>query len=145
MKVLGLFAAGFVAACAVSGPTLAGPAPGAAALEDIEWKLARLGTGPVALGQNRHELSFVLRHEGRRVVGFTGCNQLMGRYLIHGHKLILGQLVATQKDCPGRMPAEVAFINALHRVRAWAMAGEQLTLFDTAGQPLAVFEAGPAP
>lgn len=148
MKDLALLAAGFLAACAVANPILAGPAPGAAALEDTEWKLTRLGTAPVTFGQSRHELSFVLRRQDRRVGVFTGCNQVIGRYLIHGDKLILGQLVPTAMNCPDRMATETSFINALHRVRRWSIAAGQLTVFDAAGQPVAVFEAhqgsGPA-
>lgn len=112
-----------------------------ATLEDIYWKLTRLGDEPVLIGPRQREPHLILHSPSRRTGGFGSCNRLMGTYELEGMNLTFGQMATTRMACKEGMGMEVAFLAALEKVRTWKIIGQHLDLFDETGWPVARFEA----
>ena len=74
-----------LAGCAYDSPDPKGNAPtkSTAQLLNTYWKLMRLGDQVITTPQDTRELHFVLHSENQRVAGFSGCNQMMGAYVLH--------------------------------------------------------------
>jgi putative lipoprotein len=117
------------------------PAGGTESLENTYWKLTRLGDAPVTVASQHREPHVILNSETQRMSGSGGCNQLIGSYALHGDQLTLSQMAGTMMACPEGMETEKAFLEALKQVRRWQIAGQQLELFDAAGNAVARFEA----
>lgn len=113
----------------------------AANLQDTYWKLTQLDGAPVTVGDRQREPHLVLHTEQRRLAGFGGCNRLAGGYQLDGTKLSFGDIAATMMACPTGMDQEQKFTAALKRVTGWRISGQRLELLDSAGQPVAQFEA----
>ena len=110
-------------------------------LENTYWKLTRLGVASVTVASQQREPHLILNAETRRVSGSGGCNSLTGSYELHGDQLILGQMAGTMMACLEGMETEQGFLKALRHVSRWKIAGQQLDLFDAAGDAVARFEA----
>src|SRR4029450_1813764 len=88
MKIGTLAAALFLAGCsAVTQPTAPGPA---AALVDTYWTPVEIAGSPVSLHPGTREPHLILRREGSRITGFTGCNKLAGGFEPDGASLRFG-------------------------------------------------------
>jgi putative lipoprotein len=111
------------------------------ALENTYWKLTRLGDAPVIVASEQREPHLILNSETRRVAGSGGCNRLTGSYELNGDQLTLGQMAGTMMACLEGMETEKLFLEALKHVSRWTIAGQQLDLFDAAGNAVACFEA----
>src|SRR5687768_17106483 len=91
------------AACASDAP----PAdPGAATKSTAEllntyWKLTQLGGQVITTPEGAREIHLVLHSENQRVAGFSGCNNMMGNYVLEGDKLRFGQMGSTMMACVG--------------------------------------------
>lgn len=114
---------------------------GSASLENTYWRLVVLGDQPVAVQQRPREAHLILHPADGRVSGSGGCNRLTGRYELDGEKLTFGNIASTQMACPAAMDLEREFLAALKRVRKARVLGQQLQLFDVAGEPVARFVA----
>jgi len=111
-------------------------------LANTYWKLTTLEQGTVAATQdNEREAHFVLHEEEHRVAGATGCNQLMGSYIMNGEQIAFKQVATTMMACPDSQGSERAFLNALNQASGWDIDGETLTLSGENNAPLAHFEA----
>lgn len=121
--------------------------PDQVTLENTYWELVRVGDTSINTGAGQREPHLVFQSKERRVSGFTGCNQMAGGYTRDGQDLSFSQLITTKMAClGGGMATETALTAALQRVHAWSISGQQLTLSDASGQPLAVFDSrGPIP
>ena len=76
-----------------------------------------------------------------RARGFAGCNQFGGTYEISGSSLKLGALLSTKMLCAEFQSLEDRYLQALGRVAAWKIYGEQLELYDAKRVLLARFES----
>jgi TPR repeat protein len=112
-----------------------------ASLENTYWKLTRLGETPICMASQQQEPHFVLDSESRRVNGSGGCNRLMGSYKLNGDQLTFSQMAGTKMACLEGMETENAFLDVLKKVNRWKITGQQLELFDAAGNLLASCEA----
>lgn len=120
--------------------------PGSTAtLVNTYWKLLRLGEAKVTVAENEREPHMILRiPEGgeRHLGGHGGCNAMSGGYAVDGSKISFTQLASTMRACAeDAMNTERAFHQALQAARSWAIRGEQLTLLDADGKPIALFES----
>ena len=115
--------------------------PATASLVNTYWKLQSIGGQPATVTENQREPHFVLHIDERRVAGFAGCNQLMGRYETTGATLRFEDLGSTLMACEHGMEMEGAFLLALRDTARWKIVGEKLELFDEAGKSLAKFES----
>ena len=76
-----------------------------------------------------------------RFSGDGGCNRLGGSFTQAGAALTLGQAIRTMMACIGPgMDIEQRLVDALQRVKSWAIADRVLTLGDGSA-PLLTFQA----
>ncbi|MGM8851434.1 META domain-containing protein [Salinicola halophyticus] len=107
------------------------------ALVGTYWKLITLDGTPVAVADNQREAHLVLDGQGR-VTGSTGCNRLMGSYMLEADALTFSQLASTRMACPAEMMAlEQAWLAALSDTAHYSISGQRLVLEDANEQPLA--------
>jgi heat shock protein HslJ len=112
-----------------------------AQLLNTYWKLTQLGERVITTPQDARELHFVLHSENQRVAGFSGCNSMMGSYVLKGSELKFDQMGGTLMACTGNMDVERQFLGMFSGVARWEIDGETLRLLNAAGKPLAVFES----
>ena len=109
-------------------------------LTGTRWVLVRLGRQAVVLGKGDREPSMALQTASPRVVGFDGCNRLMGDYKIDGDRIEFTKMATTLMACPDmRIPD--AFTKALAATARWRVNGAHLELLDAAGTLQARFES----
>jgi heat shock protein HslJ len=130
------------AGCAYDAPERQAQSPGSTAqLLNTYWKLTQLGEQVIATPQGARELHFVLHSENQRVAGFSGCNSMMGNYVLRGNTLKFDQMGGTLMACTANMEVERQFLGMFSDVARWEIEGETLRLLNAAGKPLAVFES----
>lgn len=124
-----------------AGSSAATPAQSTATLENTYWKLIRLGTAAVVVGDNQREPHFILHPDDKRVSGSGGCNRLAGTYALDGNRLTFSRMAGTMMACPSGMEQERSFHDALGRAATWRIEGEQLELSDASGNVISRFES----
>jgi heat shock protein HslJ len=138
-----LVCAMLVGACAREvAPTVA-PARSitTAGLLNTYWRLAELDGQQIVTPAGARELHVVLNSANQRVSGFSGCNRLMGGYVLAGDSLKFDQIAGTLMACAGDMDLEKRFLAAFPRVARWEISGETLRWLDGTGKTLATFQA----
>lgn len=105
------------------------------------WKLVELNGQPVA--RLEREPHLILKVEGHRVTGFSGCNTFTSTYTLDEKmsRIHFGQLASTMMACTSGMDVERAFSEALGRADNYSLNGDRLTLNRARMAPLARFEA----
>ena len=132
---------GFLVLLGCSKPDTIAPGP-LATLANTYWKLTELDGMPVVMDPGQERESFFQIQEGPGTVrGFSGCNQFSGAYRLDGHILSLGPLAVTRKACIVAMELERNFLEVLEETATFAIAGENLTLFDAQSRPTGRFVA----
>jgi heat shock protein HslJ len=136
-----------LAACAHEvAPTVSAPAARTTAgLLNTYWRLTELGGQQITTPAGARELHMVLSSENQRVSGFSGCNRMMGGYVLAGDTLKFDQLAGTMMACAGDMETEKRFLAMFSKVGRWEITGETLRLLDTGGTTVARFQARPQP
>lgn len=130
-------------ACANPVPptTPAGEAKSTAQLLNTYWKLTQLGELVITTPQDAREMHFVMHAENQRVTGFSGCNQMMGAYVLDGSALRFERMGGTMMACVSNMDLEPRFLGMFGQVVSWDIQGETLQLLDANRKPLATFES----
>jgi copper homeostasis protein (lipoprotein) len=83
----------------------------------------------------------VLDGEEGRVSGSSGCNRLVGTFVLNGDALSFGPLAGTRMACPPpAMALERKFHAALASVARYSIDGEALTLLEGPDGAVAIFE-----
>ena len=143
-KTLAFLGVLLLAGCVYDHPGLEGKqaaGKSTAQLLNTYWKLMQLGERPITTPQDAREIHFVLHSENQRVAGFSGCNQVMGAYVLNGSKLKFDQVGGTLMACTANMELEREFLAMFGRVASWKISGERLQLLDAGAKPLATFES----
>ncbi len=132
-----------LAGCAYDNPQTqaAAPTKSTAQLLNTYWKLTELDDQVITTPQDAHEIHFVMESENPRVHGFSGCNRMMGGYVLNGNELKFDQMGGTLMACSANMDLEKKFLAMFGNVARWEIAGETLTLVNADGKTLAVFES----
>ena len=110
-----------------------------AQLLNTDWKLRQLGEQVITTPQDKREIHFVMHAENPRVTGFSGCNQMMGSYVLEGANLRFSQMAGTMMACVPDMEMEKQFLAMFAQVARWEIIGETLRLLDAEGKTLATF------
>ncbi len=110
------------------------------AITETQWRLKKIGTDAVVPGKGQKKPYLKLESKGK-VIGFSGCNRLMGDYKLKGADLSFGPTVGTKVACAQGMDTEKLFVQALPKVKTYKITGQALDLLDSAGKVLAQFEA----
>ena len=129
--------------CAGDVPSTApaAPARSTAELLNTYWKLVQLGDQVVTTPESAREIHVVLHSENQRVAGFSGCNRMMGSYVLDGPKIRFAQMGGTMMACVPDVELERKFLAMFPQVARWEISGETLRLLDEEGQTLAAFES----
>jgi len=122
-----------LAACAGEPPD--------SALEGTPWRLVQIGGQAIVPGTGDRVVHLVLQPSSGRAAGFGGCNRFTGSYQLREDSLEFGALATTRMACLKGGERETAFLEALARVRRWAVAGQRLTLADANGMVLLGLDA----
>ena len=143
LGALGFVGVLLLAGCAYQQPGDPADAPpkSTAQLLDTYWKLTQLGDRVVPTPQGAREIHLVLHTENQRVAGFSGCNQMMGAYVLNGSALKFDQMGGTLMACTANLEFEREFLRMFDQVVSWKIDGETLQLLDGGGKPLATFES----
>ncbi len=112
-----------------------------AALLNTYWKLTELDGAAAGSPPGAREIHFVMHAENRRVAGFSGCNSMMGSYVLSGTALKFEQMGGTLMACVSGMDTEQKFLAMFTRVVRWEISGETLSLLDVDGKAVARFES----
>jgi heat shock protein HslJ len=132
------------AAC-TPGPSPATKAPetrNTAELLNTYWKLTQVGDQVITTPEGAREIHLVLHSENQRVSGFSGCNNMMGGYVLEGDALRFAQMGGTMMACVDTgMELEKKFLSVFPQVAHWEIRGETLTLSDADRKRLAIFES----
>jgi heat shock protein HslJ/uncharacterized lipoprotein NlpE involved in copper resistance len=112
-----------------------------AELKDTYWKLIELDGATVVMAPaQQREVRITLAGEGSRLIGFSGCNQLVGAYVQDGNALRFTQMAGTRMACvEPLMELESQVLKMLGATTGYRIEGEQLTLLG-GEQVLARFE-----
>jgi len=116
-----------------------------AALENTYWRLSSLGDRPVTVRTGQQAPYLVLNAGTGRMIGWTGCGGVSGRYRVDDQHLAFTTLMTTRSSCvSGASGAalERRYLAALRSVSRTKITGQRLELFDARDKSLARFEAG---
>jgi heat shock protein HslJ len=118
--------------------------PEALPLAGTTWTLSSISSGDAVTSViSGTEITLVFSTDNT-VSGSAGCNGFHGRYTTAGDSLSFSPLATTRMACKKYVMAqEHVFLNAMSRVRSYAIDGAQLTLFDASGATLLGFEGAP--
>jgi heat shock protein HslJ len=130
-------------ACANPAPptTPASDTKSTAQLLNTYWKLTELGGQVISTPEGAREIHFVLHSDNPRLAGYSGCNQMMGAYMLDGSELRFDRVGGTMMACVSNMDLEREFLGMFSQVAGWEIRGEKLQLLDANRKPLATFES----
>ncbi len=134
-----------MAACATRDtPTVANAA--SAPLIDSQWRLSTLDGQMLANPPGAQQVHFALQPRNTGVIGFSGCNRMLGRYALEGETLKFDAMGGTKMACldEARMTLEQRFVSMFAHVARWKITARELALLDAEGKSIATFEAQPA-
>lgn len=99
-------------------------------LKDTYWKLIEIDGEKVVLVEGRRrEVRITLASQDARVIGFSGCNQVMGSYRQEGDTLRFSQMAGTMMACISPlMELEKRVQTVIDATTGYRIDGEQLTL-----------------
>jgi heat shock protein HslJ len=105
------------------------------------WKLIELHGKPIPVKEDqKREAHLILKFSGR-VIGSTGCNRLMGGYVLEeGNRIRFSQMASTLMACPD-VPYEGDFLKVLEMVDNYALRNDTLSLSKARMAPSARFVA----
>lgn len=122
-------------------PTAPANSVSTAQLLNTYWKLTQLGEQVITTPAGAREIHFVLHSENQRIAGFSGCNQMMGSYVLDGEQIKFDQMAGTLMACVPDLDLERKFLAIFPQVARWKISGETLRLLDAGGATLANFES----
>jgi heat shock protein HslJ len=122
-----------------STATTVGSSGQATPLEGTTWTL----TADSPLGAPLGDIAVTARFEAGKLTGESGCNRYNTSYETSGSSMTIGPHIAsTLRACPPpRTAVEQAYLARLPRTASYTIDGSTLTLADSAGAALLVYEA----
>jgi heat shock protein HslJ len=111
-------------------------------LQETYWKLTELMGKPVVMSEKtKKEIYIILKKEGNRVRGFSGCNTILGQYeLKEGKRITFSGMASTMMACPD-LAIESEFNKMLGVIDNYSINSNIMTLNKARMAPLARFEA----
>ncbi len=115
---------------------------GKPSVEEKYWKLATLyGSTVSAEKGDLKEHHIMLKAEGGRLTGSSGCNSFSGNYVLTGENgIAMTKIIATKAACP-TMDSESLFLRALEFVDGYTINGDTLQIHKANATPVAKFIA----
>lgn len=111
-------------------------------VEETYWKLTELMGKPIVKSEGMtKDIHIILKKEGNRVQGFSGCNAIMGQYeLKEGNRIVFSGMASTMMACP-EMSTEANFNKMLGAIDNYSINGKTMSLSKAKMAPMARFEA----
>lgn len=106
------------------------------------WELTHVRGDAIDGQTDKRKLNMVLTDDGKRVSGFSGCNQFSGTYSLDGDRLSVSQLASTRMACFAGMDTEQAFQKALQDVTHYQQQGAELRLLNADDDVVLRFASG---
>lgn len=104
------------------------------------WVLETLEGQQINNSGNSKEIGFKLDAENNRVTGFTGCNNIMGEYVLEeGNRIRFLALGTTRMACPDLSFNESDLMKVFSEADNYSINGDRLELNVGKSAPLAVF------
>jgi len=110
-------------------------------LENIYWKLTRLGDKPAPAFEGRREPHLVFHSDNKRATGTGGCNQFSGSYDIEGPSIRFGMMATTRMACLESKDVDEALLASLETATSFRKMAHHLEFFNAEGSVVARFEA----
>jgi heat shock protein HslJ len=117
-----------LSACARTTPSAQHPP-----LQGSLWLITQVGGEKVQVDNDTNVPDLMFDEKLLRVSGSTGCNRLVGSYMLEGDKLRFQQMASTRMACISGMEQEDRILKALETVERYRFAGDRLELLDAAG------------
>lgn len=123
------------------GASMLASCGGKSPLDGTTWALASIGGAAPVAGSN-----VGIAFKDGSVGGSGGCNQYGGTYQTTGEKIQFGEIVSTLMACADNSlnDQEQRFLKLLQQSASYQQASGTLTLRDSAGGTLLVFQQGAA-
>lgn len=111
-------------------------------LVEKHWRLKTLNGNDVEMTEDQERQAyFTLKTEGNRMVGFGGCNNLMGSYKLGiGNRIRFSNTASTLMACEDS-ELENVFMEVFELADNYTLNGDELLLNEGKKAPLAAFEA----
>jgi len=101
------------------------------------WRAVEIAGQPVSVAGPGQEPHMVLKAQGQRVHGATGCNRFTGSFIQEGESFRFKPLATTRMACPPPRDAlERSFLQALGETRRLRLVDGHLELLDQSGNIL---------
>jgi heat shock protein HslJ len=126
----------------IASPVAARTPSQALPLTSTYWNAIEVAGKPVPPQPATREAHLSFQPAGR-VTGSDGCNKVSGTYALKADAITFGQMIGTQMACLDTAEIGPAFHAAFKTTARWRIAGDRLSLLDTAGRVLAVFQGQP--
>lgn len=111
-------------------------------ITNTTWTLVNTIVGGDAVVPAPFNSSAHFMIDGEKVSGNTGCNNLNTTVMIDGTNISFGNVATTRMMCPDeKMQTETAMLDTLGNAATFAVDGNQLTLLNADGLPIATFAA----
>jgi heat shock protein HslJ len=106
-------------------------------VQNTRWSLVTLPNQPLV-----PDTQITLNVDNDKMTGSDGCNRYNASYTLNADNININKNVATiMMACPEPIMRQASsYISALTQATGYKIEGEQLTLLDTAGKPLAAFK-----
>ncbi len=111
-------------------------------VEETYWKLTELMGKPIVKSEGMtKDIHIILKKDGNRVQGFSGCNTILGQYeLKEGNRIVFSGMASTMMACPD-MSTEANFNKMLGAIDNYSINGKTMSLSKAKMAPMARFEA----
>lgn len=129
-----------ILSAACSSPDTTNKPASATPLEETRWILVEVDGKAVTIPAGENEAYLRLAPADHKVEGYTGCNRMMGGYVLDGHALEFPGLASTRRYCEPTAALEQGFVAALAATTAYRISGAVLELLAD-DKPLAKLEA----
>jgi copper homeostasis protein (lipoprotein) len=97
------------------------------AILNKEWMLVEMGNEKVTT--DAEKTPFIKLSEGQ-LSGFSGCNRLMGSYMLEGEVLTFNRVGGTKMFCFDAQELENKFMQSLEKTHYWKYKCKKLHIFD---------------
>lgn len=107
------------------------------------WTLTQMNGKPVQMAANQEKAQGFMLSSNGKITGFAGCNNFFGTYNLSEKDGInvADNIGMTMKACLDVKIDEQGFTNLFRKAKRYEVKGKTLTLKDSKGQQLALFEA----
>ncbi len=105
------------------------------------WQLIELNDQTVYKNQKAQTIPTIQFCQGNKIVGFTGCSQMTGKYLLNKRQIALRPSILIVEACSDVPVSEAAFLAALKNTASLKVSDNHLMLLSSGKKVIAVFAA----